>query len=158
MNAKIYNGNVQPNPKEFKIWVNDEGVIKTWNGTEWVEQSGGSGESGGGSSSGGKWEYLNIEGLNTNVRNNLVVYGVLIKTIVNGDKVILHSSSFIDSGLDYSMLKENAKAVFINLDLKGSDPIGEFSVKDVLLSLPFFSQEILDNIPRISEQEFYSFE
>ena len=158
MNAKIYNGNVQPNHKEYKIWVNDEGVIKTWNGTEWVEQSGGSGESGGGSSSGGKWEYLNIEGLNTNVRNNLVVYGVLIKTIVNGDKVILHSSSFIDSGLDYSMLKENAKAVFINLDLKGSDPIGEFSVKDVLLSLPFFSQEILDNIPRISEQEFYSFE
>ena len=44
MNAKIYNGNVQPNPKEFKIWVNDEGIIKTWNGTEWIESasSGGS--------------------------------------------------------------------------------------------------------------------
>ena len=42
MNAKIYNGNVQPNPKEFKIWVNDEGIIKTWNGTEWIEQSEGS--------------------------------------------------------------------------------------------------------------------
>ena len=46
MNAKIYNGNIQPNPKEYKIWVNDEGVIKTWNGTEWIEQSEGS--SGGG--------------------------------------------------------------------------------------------------------------
>ena len=47
MNAKIYNGNVQPNPKEYKIWVNDEGIIKTWNGTEWIEQSGtSSGESG----------------------------------------------------------------------------------------------------------------
>lgn len=43
MNAKIYNGNVQPNPKEYKIWVNDEGIIKTWNGTEWIEWSGGSG-------------------------------------------------------------------------------------------------------------------
>ena len=59
MNSKIYNGNVQPNPKEFKIWVDDEGTIRTWNGTEWIEQSGGSGsdsgESGGsgsGSSSG----------------------------------------------------------------------------------------------------------
>lgn len=47
MNAKIYNGNVQPNHKEYKIWVNDEGIIKTWNGTEWVEQSGDNGESGG---------------------------------------------------------------------------------------------------------------
>ena len=49
MNAKIYNGNVQPNHKEYKIWVNDEGIIKTWSGTEWIEQSGGSGN---GSSSG----------------------------------------------------------------------------------------------------------
>lgn len=32
MNAKIYTGNIQPNPKEYKVWVNDEGVIKTWNG------------------------------------------------------------------------------------------------------------------------------
>ena len=40
MNAKIYNGNIQPNHKEYKIWVDDDGIIKTWNGTEWVEQSG----------------------------------------------------------------------------------------------------------------------
>ena len=52
MNAKIYNGNVQPNPKEFKIWVNDEGTIKTWNGTEWIESAASSGGSGSGSSSG----------------------------------------------------------------------------------------------------------
>lgn len=58
MNAKIYNGNVQPNPKEFKIWVNDEGLIKTWNGTKWVESSGGSGS---GSSDGVKWEYYKID-------------------------------------------------------------------------------------------------
>ena len=58
MNAKIYNGNVQPNPKEFKIWVNDEGIIKTWNGTEWIEQSGGSGESGGSGSGSGSEESI----------------------------------------------------------------------------------------------------
>lgn len=54
MNAKIYNGNVQPNHKEYKIWVNDEGIIKTWNGTEWIEQSGGSGESSGSGSGSGE--------------------------------------------------------------------------------------------------------
>ena len=48
MNAKIYNGNVQPNPKEFKIWVNDEGTIKTWNGTKWVESAAGGDGSGSG--------------------------------------------------------------------------------------------------------------
>lgn len=53
MNAKIYNGNVQPNPKEYKIWVNDEGIIKTWNGTEWIEQSGDNGESSGSGSGSG---------------------------------------------------------------------------------------------------------
>ena len=58
MNAKIYNGNVQPNHKEYKIWVNDEGIIKTWNGTEWIEQSGGSGS---GSSDDVKWEYYKID-------------------------------------------------------------------------------------------------
>lgn len=35
MNAKIYTGNIQPNPKEYKVWVNDEGTIQTWDGKEW---------------------------------------------------------------------------------------------------------------------------
>lgn len=47
MNSKIYNGNVQPNPKEFKIWVDDEGTIRTWNGTEWIENTAGDGGSSG---------------------------------------------------------------------------------------------------------------
>ena len=56
MNAKIYNGNVQPNPKEYKIWVNDDGLIKTWNGTEWAEQNGGSSQT--------KWTgHADVEGL-----------------------------------------------------------------------------------------------
>lgn len=59
MNAKIYNGNVQPNHKEYKIWVNDEGIIKTWNGTEWVEQSGGS-DSGSGNESGDQFSYYRV--------------------------------------------------------------------------------------------------
>lgn len=57
MNAKIYNGNVQPNPKEYKIWVNDEGLIKTWNGTKWVETAS-NGGSGSGSGSGDDAVYV----------------------------------------------------------------------------------------------------
>ena len=49
MNAKIYNGNIQPNHKEYKIWVNNEGIIKTWNGTKWVGQIGTSDDNEGGS-------------------------------------------------------------------------------------------------------------
>ena len=42
---KVYQGNIQPNPKKYKIWVDDKGVIKTYNGSEWIENStqGGSG-------------------------------------------------------------------------------------------------------------------
>lgn len=56
MNAKIYTGNVQPNPKEYKVWVNDEGVIKTYNGETWVEQSGASSGDGDGNGSGNEGE------------------------------------------------------------------------------------------------------
>ena len=38
MNAKIYKGNIQPNPKEYKIWVDDKGIIRTWDGTKWIVQ------------------------------------------------------------------------------------------------------------------------
>ena len=58
MNSKIYDGNVQPNPKEFKIWVDGEGTIRTWNGTEWIE-SASSGGSGGGEAS--TMEYYRID-------------------------------------------------------------------------------------------------
>jgi hypothetical protein len=37
MNNNIYKGSIQPNPKEYNIWVNDKGLIKTWNGNEWIE-------------------------------------------------------------------------------------------------------------------------
>lgn len=49
MNSKVYIGNIQPNPKEFKIWVNDEGVIRTFDGNKWNKVEGGSSNEGGGS-------------------------------------------------------------------------------------------------------------
>lgn len=49
MNSKVYIGNIQPNPKEFKIWVNDEGVIRTFDGDKWNKVEGGSSNGDGGS-------------------------------------------------------------------------------------------------------------
>lgn len=45
MNAKIYTGDVQPNAKEYKIWVDSKGSIKTYDTTQgtWSEVKGGVG-------------------------------------------------------------------------------------------------------------------
>lgn len=43
MNAKIYTGDVQPNAKEYKIWIDSKGSIKTYDTTQgtWSEVKGG---------------------------------------------------------------------------------------------------------------------
>lgn len=37
---KIFYGDIQPNHKEHKIWINSKGVIKTYDYTKgkWIEQ------------------------------------------------------------------------------------------------------------------------
>lgn len=32
---KIFYGNIRPNPKESKIWVDVKGVIRTFDGQKW---------------------------------------------------------------------------------------------------------------------------
>lgn len=101
MNAKIYNGNVQPNPKEYKIWVNDEGTIKTWNGTEWIENTAGGGGSGSGSSDGVKWEYYKIDrndaSYDSDVMGNVFSYVTLVND-KEGDVVFI-----MPRGQDFAM-------------------------------------------------------
>lgn len=43
MNAKIYTGDIQPNAKEYKIWIDSKGSIKTYDTTQgtWSEVKGG---------------------------------------------------------------------------------------------------------------------
>lgn len=79
MNAKIYNGNVQPNHKEYKIWVDDEGIIKTWNGTEWVENTAG----GGSDSNGVNIEYYKV----TNDISNTV-----LSTIITASAILINAT------------------------------------------------------------------
>ena len=35
MSSKIYYGKIQPNSKEYKIWVDVKGVIRTFDGQKW---------------------------------------------------------------------------------------------------------------------------
>lgn len=155
MNAKIYNGNVQPNHKEYKIWVNDEGIIKTWNGTEWIEQSG----SGSGSGEASTFEYLDISNLGSTNKVNLVVKCNIIKIKKYGDIVctapamLLTPMSSVGETLD--CFADDTIAVCIDFNLVVKYPDGEFTNKELLLENGF-TQEELDAIPRITKEEFYN--
>ena len=166
MNAKIYNGNVQPNPKEFKVWVNDEGLIKTWNGTEWIETassdsgSGGSGESGGDDSS---IEYLDVNGFDITDKNSkyafLVMYSNSIKAKTMG-YVAFCPSGMYDSMAGMSNIDILAVAIDFNLP---TNAFGETlkTTKEYILSFPGdfgFTEEELDAIPRLTKEQFYSLE
>lgn len=168
MNAKIYNGNVQPNPKEYKIWVNDEGIIKTWNGTEWIEQSGGSGESGGSGNGSNTINsraiyYKTVDGIyqDSDIWQNVarscvsVIKSLRVNPKDNEDKYYIYPSFFVK--------KDQIVAVcFLPLSKInfGSDEPGTFnSLED------FFEYAYSDEYPftvdafvekRITEEEFYN--
>ena len=170
MNAKIYNGNVQPNHKEYKIWVNDEGIIKTWNGTEWVEQSGassgGSGESGGEAST---IEYLDLRnysgtafGVAVNAKSLLFKFN---SNLFNGDS---ESAPVYQIYVVGDVLE--AGNAYIQALLMGSDFVGiDFNLKtngrgelkttaQQIIEDQGITQEQLDAIPRITKEQFYSLE
>lgn len=52
MNNNIYKGSIQPNPKEYKIWIDDNNEIKVWNGGQWNLSSGSSSGAGSGAATG----------------------------------------------------------------------------------------------------------
>lgn len=149
MNAKIYNGNVQPNPKEYKIWVNDEGIIKTWNGTEWIEQSGGSGESGGGEDS--TVEYLDVSGLNTNIKRAFLEFSFYVKVSVDGNTSIgFGTMTDIRSVPDNIIaLGVDTNANIVNSSLT-TTVIGYMEMIGML--------DMYNSIPRITKEEFYNLE
>ena len=154
MNAKIYNGNVQPNPKEYKIWVNDEGIIKTWNGTEWIEvaaggsASGGSGESGGESDFSTPIYYETLIGAD-NAIIDLLAYPALIKTNIDGfTEFITSVQMFIYAQNDINLM-QNIEAICFLPFRVGKNPT--ISLEDELgdnFSI-FFKR-------RITKEEFYA--
>ena len=156
MNAKIYNGNVQPNPKEFKIWVNNEGIIKTWNGTEWIEQSGassgGSGESGGsGSGSGDEWIYIRLSNPEAYIQlYALSTLSSITSTSVYGQNYIgvQLTSSVMFANIDIS----NIKAVGINLGLEVNAEGHYVKLKDIT------DTSMIEPSDYITKEQFYNLE
>lgn len=160
MNAKIYNGNVQPNHKEYKIWVNNEGIIKTWNGTEWIEQSGGSGESGGsgnGSGESDEWMYLDMSNNSTTINIVSMYISSLIKA-VNLDRLSILPASMM------TQLTSPPLAIGVNMNLKvdlierttSGDDTHITSVKEYI---DFLKSNGIDLTPyQITESEFYNLE
>ena len=134
MNAKIYNGNVQPNPKEFKIWVNDEGLIKTWNGTEWVESAAG----GDGSGSGGSEEYSTIEYLDISQytmddpEKMLAMFSFSINTKISGITTIGLTGYLLMQG-SFSSIVENTSYIEIDFNhIAAITSNGSFTVKEAI--------------------------
>ena len=41
MNNNVYKGDIQPNHREYSVWVDSKGLIKTFDGNEWKVASGG---------------------------------------------------------------------------------------------------------------------
>ena len=154
MNAKIYNGNVQPNHKEYKIWVNDEGIIKTWNGTEWIEQSGGSGN---GSGESDEWMYLDMSNDSTTINIVSLFISSLIKA-VNLDRLSILPASMM------TQLTSPPLAIGVNMNLKvdliertpSGDDIHITSVKEYI---DLLKSNGIDLTPyQITESEFYNLE
>lgn len=162
MNAKIYNGNVQPNPKEYKIWVNDEGIIKTWNGTEWIESA-----SSGGSDDNNSFEYIEISGISydSNLYDPFVALSHLCKFDFN-DKVeilpgglVANLLSVLGSGVHE--LRNGRTFVMINLNEKITSngtflPLGTHTIKDFIIDVVNIPEETLNSLSRITKEEFYS--
>ena len=166
MNAKIYNGNVQPNHKEYKIWVNDEGIIKTWNGTEWIEQSGassdGSEESGGSGSGSGEAssiEYLDVSGSDEANMARFLAHGYIVKFVANGQAVFLPTAHPYVGGL-MKVVSPSAISIDFTAVITFEETNQNMTIKEALLqtgSTPI-TEEQLDAIPRITKEQFYSLE
>lgn len=155
LNKKTYVGDIEPNPKEFGIWVKQDGTAKVYDyiNNEW---KGGSSDNGGDSSS---IEYLDItnaashkevllqHSLQANVNSaelkmiapSLAVYGML--NDLNGN----YTSLYIE--IDF-----NSKIYAIQGVEKMEYPIGEY------LAMAGISQSKLDAIPRITKEQFYNLE
>ena len=164
--------NVQPNHKEYKIWVNDEGIIKTWNGTEWIEQSGGSGESGGSGSGSGEASTVEYWSMNWDIYNSLesnlketiltsVILGTseLAKIAINENVEIKNSGTTLymhmsNGGIPYSIMAISYNKM---VDIT-ADGDRQKSFEELLLEMEAQVEGITDCFSRITKEQFYNLE
>ena len=153
MNAKIYNGNVQPNHKEYKIWVNDEGIIKTWNGTEWIEQSGGSGSGSGTSGEGSALRYFDTSKMEINAIAAVQYFSVILKGTING------STYFIGAGTAMMMASSFtvSDCIAICTNVPMTFETGEILTFEEVCNKYNITNEMLA-VGEITKEQFYNLE
>lgn len=161
MNAKIYNGNIQPNHKEYKIWVNDEGIIKTWNGTEWIEQSGAS--SGGSEGGNGvEYTYLDLRGFDIDKHYdflNIIPFASVVnyKGVIAGRDIhyIMSYGYFASVTGDLSSILGLAiDESFMVTNMATPDSEQFCSIKELIEMIT--AKDLYSSLPRITKEEFYN--
>lgn len=175
MNSKIYNGNVQPNPKEFKIWVDDEGTIRTWNGTEWIEAAsgGGSGSDSGeeGNIAGEYYAFKPVEELDLYSYDLCVPFLGRLSEVKFGDYNTIEPTAQVLSSYwgshqfsgPYDVLLKTTAFCFrpIKSLVSGDATVYTFNTLQDALNKDFNEDTInliLASIEPITEEEFYNLE
>ena len=146
LNKKTYIGDIEPNPKEFGIWIKEDGSAKIYDyvKNEWKSSS--SNNDGGGSSS---IEYLDISGLSQASMFAKIAISVKWSDTDGGYTI---SPWGLFSGDDATF---KAIAIDLSIPIYNNDiptevnliTLGEFTTK---FGLP------LDAITRITKEQFYS--
>lgn len=147
LNKKTYIGDIEPNPKEFGIWVKQDGTAKVYDyiNNEW---KGGSGD--GEASS---VEYLATDTSNTSIPHTLFWHALEFRLNVDGNIWVQPSVAQCVFG-SFSEIYRYIKGMAIDFNGKTIYDGQCISIKDSVLQN--MSQEELDAIPRITKEQFYS--
>lgn len=147
LNKKTYIGDIEPNPKEFGIWIKEDGSAKIYDYVK-NEWKGSSSNDGGGSST---VEYLDVSGLD-------VTNGTINKFLGCASLVKISSYGMIVPPAFSAPLLPYVDKIKIDFNEKVSLGSEFTSLKTLILSLDdsIIQEEQLDAIPRITKEQFYS--
>ena len=153
LNKKTYIGDIEPNPKEFGIWVKQDGTAKVYDyiNNEWK----------GGSSSeeASTVEYLLLS------RNDSTILPAGVQFIMACAlqfRIIYDNNIFIQPSVSqcvhgsFSDIYSNITAIAIDFNQIIIYPGFNGTTKEYLLE--YYTKEELNAIPRITKEEFYNFE
>ena len=107
----------------------------------------------GGGTDGGEnnYEYIDVRGVSDEIKSPLIMYITLIARFDGADKYNTPLVSFIESGIDQTILNKTlAVMVDPNLDINMGE--GLIKCSDVLSMLG------ADSLPRITKEQFYTLE
>lgn len=151
LNKKTYIGDIEPNPKEFGIWVKQDGTAKVYDyiNNEWK------GGSGNGEAS--TVEYLQIpENFDRMLNTPFIMSAQYVRCYYDFGPCI-ETPGITSANYNYPIIE--AVAINLNQTIYKSDSkhnIVATSLKEYLIRHSLISEELLNSLPRITKEEFYS--